>query len=357
MAASILEILKEAVAEQASDILITAQSPVTFHIHGTLVPYDPDWILSGTETQELIYQFMTMEQRKVFEMERDLDLAYHIPGLARFRVNVFQQRGTLAAVLRLVPIRVPHYTEIGLPEKVILEMANMPGGLVLMTGPTGAGKSTSIASYLEYLNTEASSPRHIITIEDPIEFLFTPKICVIDQREIGYDVKGYVRGLRSALRQMPHIIFVGEMRDRETIEVALTAAETGNVVISTLSTQSAAKTINRIIDIFPVEHQAEIRTRLALTLKVVVAQVLMKRIDVPGRVAARELMFVNSAISNLIREGKIHQVNNAIATHAREGMVLMDDSILDLASRGVISYASAVIRMTDAEKLARLQAR
>jgi twitching motility protein PilT len=164
MAASILEILKEAVAEQASDILITAGSPVTFHIHGTLVAYDPDWILSGTETQDLIYQFMTMEQRKVFENERDIDLAYHIPGLARFRVNVFQQRGTLAAVLRLVPLRVPHYTEIGLPEKVILEMANMPGGLVLMTGPTGAGKSTSIASYLEYLNTEASTPRHIITI-------------------------------------------------------------------------------------------------------------------------------------------------------------------------------------------------
>ena len=357
MAVSILEILKEAVAEQASDILITAQSPVTFHIHGTLVPYDPDWILSGTETQDLIYQFMTMEQRKNFENERDIDLAYHIPGLARFRVNVFQQKGTLAAVLRLVPIRVPHYSEIGLPEKVVLEMANMPGGLILMTGPTGAGKSTSIASFLEYLNTEGLSPRHIITIEDPIEFLFQPKVCVFDQREIGYDVKSYVRGLRSALRQMPHIIFVGEMRDRETIEVALTAAETGNVVISTLSTQSASETINRIIDIFPVEHQAEIRTRLALTLKVVVAQVLMKRIDVPGRVAARELMFVNSAISNLIREGKIHQVNNAIATHAREGMVLMDDSILDLASKGVISYASAVIRMTDAEKLARLQAR
>ncbi len=357
MAASILEILKEAVAEQTSDILITAGSPVTFHIHGVLTPYDPDWVLSGTETQDLIYQFMTMEQRKTFENERDIDLAYHVPGLARFRVNVFQQRGTLAAVLRLVPLRVPHYTEIGVPEKLILEMANMPGGLVLVTGPTGAGKSTTIASYLEYLNTETTSARHIITIEDPIEFLFTPKVCVIDQREIGYDVKGYVRGLKSALRQMPHIIFVGEMRDRETIEVALTAAETGNVVISTLSTQSAAKTINRIIDIFPVEHQAEIRTRLALTLKVVVAQVLMQRVDVPGRVSARELMFVNSAISNLIREGKIHQVNNAIATHAREGMVLMDDSILELAQQGVISYASAVIRMTDAEKLARLKGR
>jgi len=357
MAASILEILKEAVAEQTSDILITAGSPITFHIHGTLQPFDPDWVLSGTETQDLIYQFMTMEQRKVFENERDIDLAYHVPGVARFRVNVFQQRGTLAAVLRLVPLRVPHYSEIGLPEKVILEMANMPGGLVLVTGPTGAGKSTTIASYLEYLNTESSSARHIITIEDPIEFLFTPKVCVIDQREIGFDVKGYTRGLKSALRQMPHIIFVGEMRDRETIEVALTAAETGNVVISTLSTQSAAKTINRIIDVFPVDHQQEIQTRLALTLKVVVAQVLMQRADVPGRVCARELMFVNSAISNLIREGKIHQVNNAIATHAREGMVLMDDSIVELANQGVVSYASAVIRMTDAEKLARLKGR
>jgi twitching motility protein PilT len=357
MPASILEILKEAVAQQASDILITAGSPVTFHIFGTLLPYDADWVLSGTETQDLIYQFMTMEQRKVFENERDIDLAYHIPGLARFRVAVFQQKGTLAAVLRLVPLRIPHYSEIGVPERVILEMANIPNGLVLVTGPTGAGKSTTIASFIEYLNTEAGTAKHIITIEDPIEFLFQPKMCVFDQREIGYDVKGYVRGLRAALRQMPHIIFVGEMRDRETIEVALTAAETGNVVISTLSTQSAAKTVNRIIDIFPVEHQAEIRTRLALTLKVVCSQVLMKRVDTPGRVAARELMFVNNAISNLIREGKIHQINNAIATHAKDGMVLMDDSILDLASRGVVSYASAVIRLTDAEKLARLKAR
>jgi twitching motility protein PilT len=357
MAASILEILKEAVAEQASDILITAGSPITFHVFGQLIPYDADWVLAGTETQDLIYQFMTMEQRKTFENERDIDLAYHIPGLARFRVAVFQQKGTLAAVLRLVPLRVPHFSEIGVAERVILEMANIPNGLILITGPTGAGKSTTIASFLEFLNTEGGNPKHIISIEDPVEFLFTPKTCVIDQREIGYDVKSYVKGLRAALRQMPHVIFVGEMRDRETIEVALTAAETGNVVISTLSTQSAAKTINRIIDIFPVEHQSEIRTRLALTLKVVISQVLMRRIDTPGRVAAREMMFVNNAISNLIREGKVHQINNAIATGAKEGMVLMDDSILDLASRGVVSYASAVIRMTDAEKLAKLKAR
>ena len=355
--AAIMEILKEAVAAQASDILITTGSPITFHIHGNLVPQDPDWLLSATETQDLIYQFMTMEQRKVFEMERDIDMAYHIPGLARFRVNVFQQKGTLAAVLRLVPLRVPHFSEIGLPEKVILEMASIPGGLVLVTGPTGAGKSTTIASFIEYLNTEGGVPKHVITVEDPIEFLFTPQVCVIDQREIGHDVMSYVRGLRSALRQMPHVIFVGEMRDRETIEVALTAAETGNLVISTLSTQSAAKTINRIIDIFPLEHQAEIRTRLALTLKVVVAQVLLQRIDVPGRVAARELMFVNSAIANLIREGKIHQVNNAIATHARDGMVLMDDSIIDLAERGVVSHAAAIVRMNDTEKTSRLKGR
>ncbi len=347
----VMEILRESVDRSASDILISAGAPITLHIHGALHALDPDWILSGSETQNLVYQFLTMEQRKTFEMERELDVGYHVPDLARFRVSVYQQRGTIAAVLRLVPLEIPPYQQLGLSERVLMQMVNVPSGLLLITGPTGAGKSTTIASYIEHLNTLHGVPKHIITIEDPIEFMFRSNVCVIDQREMGFDTMSYPRGLKAALRQMPHIIFVGEMRDRDTMEIALTAAETGNIVISTLSTQSAAKTINRIIDVFPLEHQAEIRTRLSLTLKVVVSQTLLRRTDGQGRVCAREVMFVNSPISNLIREGKVHQINNAIATHYREGMMLLDDALLSLYEQGFVDYVDVVTRIQDPEKL------
>jgi twitching motility protein PilT len=265
-------------------------------------------------------------------------------------VNVYRQRGTVAAVLRLVPLEIPHYTEIGVADSLLTQLVNVPNGLILVTGPTGAGKSTTVASYLEYLNTENEFPRHIITIEDPIEFDLKSKVCVIDQREVGHDTNNYVTGLKGALRQMPHIIFVGEMRDRETIEIALTAAETGNTVISTLSTQSAAKTINRIIDVFPLSDQAEIRTRLALTLKAVISQVLLRRKDMPGRVAAREVLFVTNPVANLIREGKVHQINNVISSSYGEGMVLLDDSLLSLRQDGVVHSADVLSRLQDPEK-------
>jgi twitching motility protein PilT len=351
----VMEILRESVDRQASDIILSAGAPVTFHVHGALEPLDTGWVLSASETQDLVYQFLTMEQRKIFENERELDIGYHVPDLARFRVSVYQQRGTLAAVLRLVPLCIPDYRSLGLTERVLMQMVNLPHGLILITGPTGSGKSTTIASYIEYLNTQHGIPKHIITLEDPIEFVFQSKTCIIDQRELGHDTRTYVRGLRSALRQAPHVIFVGEMRDRETMEVALTAAETGNVVISTLSTQSAAKTINRIIDVFPVEHQAEIRTRLALTLKGVVSQTLLRRRDGMGRVCAREIMFVNAPISNLIREGKIHQVNNAIGTHYSEGMMLLDDALLELYNQDLVEYVDVVTRIQDPEKLKALR--
>jgi twitching motility protein PilT len=351
----VMEILRDSVERRASDIILSAGAPVTFHVHGALEPLDPDWILSPSETHDLVYQFLTMEQRKVFEIERELDIGYHVPDLARFRVSVYQQRGTLAAVLRLVPLEIPDTKTIGLSDRVLMQMVNQPHGLILVTGPTGSGKSTTIASYLEYLNTVHGVPRHIITLEDPVEFALQSKDCVIDQRELGHDTFSYVQGLRSALRQMPHVIFVGEMRDRETMEVALTAAETGNVVISTLSTQSAGKTINRIIDVFPVEHQAEIRTRLALTLRVAISQTLLRRKDGLGRVCAREIMFVNAPISNLIREGKIHQLNNAIGTHYAEGMKLLDDSLVELYKEGLVEYVDVVTRIQDPEKLKNLR--
>jgi twitching motility protein PilT len=347
----VIDILKEGVGLGASDILISVESPVTFHVHGVLQPYRDTTLLTEEICRNLIYQFLTMEQRKTIEMEKELDVGYHIKGLARFRVSVYYQKGTLAAVLRVVPLKIPLPEEIGLPPEVVLKICNIPNGLILVTGPTGAGKSTSIASIIEFVNTQWGVPKHIITVEDPVEYIFKPNLCVIDQREIGSDTLSYVRGLRSALRAMPHIIFVGEMRDRETIEIALRAAETGNVVISTLATQSAAKTINRVIDVFPVDHQSEIRTRLALSLRAVMSQVLLRRIDVPGRVAAREVMFVTNPISNLIREGKIHQINNVIATQAHEGMVLMDDSLVSLIQDGVIDAATGLIFASDPEKM------
>jgi twitching motility protein PilT len=352
----VLDILRESVERKSSDVILSAGSPITYHVHGALVPRDPDHVLTPGDTQDLIYQFLNSDQRKTFEMERELDLGYHVPGLARFRVSVYQQRGSVAAVLRLVPIEIPSPKSLGLSDQVLLRMVNQAHGLILVTGPTGSGKSTTIASFIEYLNTVHGVPRHIITIEDPIEFLFSSKTCVIDQRELGLDTRSYVRGLRSALRQMPHVIFVGEMRDRETMEVALTAAETGNVVISTLSTQNAAKTVNRIIDVFPVEHQAEVRTRLSLTLRTVVSQTLLRRKDGQGRVAAREVMFVNASLSNLIREGKIHQIPNAIGTQYAEGMKLLDDALLELYREGQVDYVDVVTRIQDPEKLKSIRA-
>jgi twitching motility protein PilT len=345
------DVLEEAVRREASDLLISAGAPITFHVHGVLESNDPPTPLSARESQDLAYQLLNEEQRKTFEQVFELDLAFHYRDLARFRVSVYRQRGTVAAVLRLVPLKVPHYTDIGITEKMMGRMMTIPNGLVLITGPTGAGKSTTVASFLSYLNNEVDFPRHIITIEDPIEFLLPSNVCVIDQRELGSDTQSYPIGLRSALRQMPHIIFVGEMRDRSTMEIALTAAETGNLVISTLSTQSASKTINRIIDVFPLEDQAEIRTRLALTLKAVISQVLLRRADIPKRIAAREILYISSSVSNLIREGKIHQIDNVIASSYDQGMILLDDSLLELHRNGIVDAASIIPRLQDTEKI------
>lgn len=350
----VAEILQEAVRRNASDILLSAGSPITYHVHGLLEPHEMGKALSARESEDLVYQILSDEHRKKFETELELDMGFQLEGVARFRVSVLRQKGMVGAVLRLVPLRIPHYTEIGVPERLLMQMVQTPGGLVLITGPTGAGKSTTIASFLEYLNTENDFPRHIITVEDPIEFMLESKVCVVDQRELGSDTLSYPRGLKAALRQMPHIIFVGEMRDRETMEIALTAAETGNLVVSTLSTQSAAKTINRIIDVFPLEDQAEVRTRLALTLRIVVSQVLLRRVDIAGRVAAREIMFVSNSISNLIRENKVHQLNNVIAASYGEGMVLLDDSLLELHDNGIVSRADVVARLQDADKVRQL---
>jgi len=353
-ALTIDEILPEASERGASDILISAGCPVMFNIHGVLQPYSNRTVLSPVESKELAYSLLSEEQKTRFEMERDGDLSFEMFDECRFRVNIFQQRGSVACVLRLIPLSVPHYSDIGIPDKLIKKLMNISSGLFLVTGPTGSGKSTTVASYLDYLNRNHPRPQHIITIEDPIEFRMKSRRCMINQREVGIDTQSFATGLRAALRQMANIIFVGEMRDRETIEIALTAAETGNLVISTLHTQSAAKTINRIIDVFPVQDQEDIRTRLALTLKGVISQQLLPLRDGSGRVAAREVLFVNHAVSNMIRDAKIHQINNVITGGLNEGMSLMDDMLVELYRSGRVKAEDLIPRLQDPSKSARM---
>ena len=354
---SIEDILPEAIARSASDILISAGSPVMLNINGALEEYSNPAVLTPNESRTLAYQLVDEDQQKRFELELDGDMSFELFDECRFRVNVFQQRGSVACVLRLIPLTVPSAKDIGMSDLLIGKLTNITSGLLLVTGPTGSGKSTTVASYLDYLNTKHDRPQHIVTIEDPIEFRMRSKRCMINQREVGIDTKTFASGLRAALRQMANIIFVGEMRDRETIEIALTAAETGNLVISTLHTQSAAKTINRIIDVFPVQDQEDIRTRLSLTLKGVITQLLMPVKGGAGRVAAREILFVTHAISNMIREGKIHQINNMITGGAAEGMVLMDDTLLDLHAKGLVRAEDVLPRLHDTEKARRLTMR
>jgi twitching motility protein PilT len=351
------DILAEAIDRDASDILISAGSPVMYHIHGRLEEYSNPAALMPAESKTLSYSLLDEDQQNRFELERDGDLSFELFDECRFRVNIFQQRGSVACVLRLIPITVPTFEKIGIPEQLIKKLVNISSGMLLVTGPTGSGKSTTVASFLEYLNTKHDRPQHIVTIEDPIEFRMRSKRCMINQREVGIDTQTFATGLRAALRQMANIIFVGEMRDRETIEIALTAAETGNLVISTLHTQSAAKTINRIIDVFPVQDQDDIRTRLSLTLQGVISQRLLPLKKGTGRVAAREVLFVNHAVANMIRDSKVHQINNAITGGQAEGMVLMDDTLLDLHRQGLINASEVLSRLHDTEKARQLTLR
>jgi len=359
MTASVLErneILRRAAELGASDLLITAGHPVMIVVAGTMLPLPESPVMIEADTRRLGESFLNPVLFERFQRDLELDTRCHLEGVASFRVNLFIQRGAWGAAVRVVPLRIPLPTEIGLAPHVVAHLLGITRGLVLVTGPTGAGKSTTIASILEQINSTGPR-RHIVTVEDPIEFLFEAKQAVIDQREVGTDTRSYARGLKGALRQMPHIIFVGEMRDLASMAIALTAAETGNLVISTMATQSAAQTVTRIIDSFPPYQQSQIRSQLSLTLRAVVSQVLLPRADGKGRVAAREMMFVNQAIQNMIREDKIHQITNVIATSLREDMVTLDDSLGELVDRGAIAFETAYPLFEDTEKRAALQRR
>lgn len=300
--------------------------------------------LTNEILEKLLFEIISDEQRDFFLKKKDLDFAYEIPGMARFRANYFYQKRGIAAVFRIIPSKILTAEELGLPPQV-LKFANLSRGLVLVTGPTGSGKSTTLAAIIDYINRNRKD--HILTIEDPVEFVHESKGCLVNHREVGSMTQSFSAALRAALREDPDVILVGEMRDLETIELAITAAETGHLVFGTLHTNSAPKTVDRIIDAFPAGQQAQIRTMLSESLKGVISQQLLKRSDKPGRVAALEIMVVNSAIANLIREGKIFQIPSIMQTGKADGMQMMDQVILDFLMNKVISPEEAYLKAND----------
>jgi len=341
------DIVNEGSAIKASDIHITVGIPPTFRVNGELVPY-ADENLSPDETENLVRQTMSEDQFKMLMEKGEYDFSYSSPGKGRYRVNAYTQRGSLGMALRIIPLEIPTMQELGLPA-VISDLARLPRGLILVTGPTGSGKSTTLATMIDQINRERKE--HILTLEDPIEYLHKHRASIVNQREIGSDSISFGNALRGALRQDPDVILVGEMRDLDTISIAITAAETGHLVLSTLHTLGAAKTIDRIIDVFPPHQQQQVRVQLSSVIQAVISQQLLPRADGKGRVAAHEIMIATPAIRNLIREEKIHQINTNIQTGGKHSMQTMDSSLIDLYSRGLIRKEIALNRAIDHEEI------
>jgi twitching motility protein PilT len=344
------QLLKIAVQEGASDLHITAGIPPTMRKNGRLVKIG-DVPITPEYAEMYVKQMLSSEKVKEFEEKGELDLSFSSQGVGRFRVNVFRQRGTCCIAIRSVSIDIPTFEELGLPDAV-RELGRKTKGLLLVTGPTGSGKSTTLAAIIDQINQERDC--HILTLEDPIEYLHKHKLSIVNQREIGYDSHSYANALRAALREDPDVILVGEMRDVETISIAVTAAETGHFVLSTLHTVGAANTIDRIIDVFPPHHQQQIRIQLASIIQGVISQQLITKKDRTGRVAAVEIMVANPALRNLIREGKTHQIDSSIQTGGKYGMQTMDSSLAALYKQGIISYDDALVHATDPDNFARI---
>ncbi len=332
----ILEILKVAVESGASDVHLTVASPPIMRVNGKLIRMNEERLMPE-ETLKIIREMLTEDQIIAFEKKGELDFSYSNPGLGRFRVNIYKQRGSYSMALRVVALTIPSMDDLKLPV-ILKDLAMKQRGLILVTGPTGSGKSTTLAAMIGHMNAVRND--HIMTIEDPIEYLHKHDKSVINQREIGNDSHSFANALRAALRQDPDVILVGEMRDLETISTAITAAETGHLVLSTLHTIGAAKTVDRIIDVFPPHQQQQIRIQLASVLEAVVSQQILPKADGNGRVAAFEIMVANPAIRNLIREGKTHQMQTVIQTGSGIGMMTMDASLLDLYKRRIIDLAT-----------------
>ncbi len=346
--AQIDQFLKVMVEQGGSDLHLTTGSVPVMRVHGHMqrIKFRE---LTEKDTEALIFGIMKEEWRMRFLDRQDFDFAYEIPGVSRFRVNVFLQRKGMAAVLRTIPTDILTADDLGLPD-VIRKMCMLTKGLVLVTGPTGSGKSTTLAAMVDLINNTRAD--HILTIEDPIEFTHANKKCLVNQREVGTNTKSFANALRAALREDPDVILVGEMRDQETIELGITAAETGHLVFGTLHTSSAPKTVDRIIDVFPADQQEQIRAMLAESLKGVISQVLLKKKGGGGRIAAWEIMLGTNAISNLIRENKVHQIPSIIQTGKKDGMQLMDQAILEYLMAGVIDGNEAYMRASNKQAFA-----
>jgi len=345
------DVLLQVLDRRASDLHITAGAKPTVRVRGRLTALDEFPVLTPTDTREIVYSILGNDQRQRLETDWQVDLAYTIPNRARFRVNAYFQRSAIGAAFRLIPSEIVSVDKLGLPP-IVHELTRKPRGFVLVTGPTGSGKSTSLASMIDEINEEREE--HIMTIEDPIEFLHSHKKCIVNQRELGSDAQSFGAALRAALRQDPDVILVGEMRDLETIQTALTAAETGHLVFATLHTQDTPQTIDRIIDVFPPHQQHQVRVQLSVALQGIVTQTLLPTADGSGRVVASEVLIPSPAVRNLIREGKTHQIYSVLQTSASAGMQTMDSSLASLVRAGKITRQLAEQRSTTPEELKRL---
>ena len=349
MAYTLEELLQSMVASGASDLHLTAGSAPRLRVHGALRPIDDGGPLSPDESQKLVYSVLTNEQVAAFERDLELDFSFGIPKLGRFRVNVFRQRGAVGAVLRAIPYDIMPVSKLGLPQDIIERLCKLPKGLILVTGATGAGKSTTLASMLNYVNNTREA--HIVTVEDPIEFLHNNKRCLFNQREVGTDTHQFAKALKSVFRQDPDVILIGEMRDLETIEAALHLSETGHLTFGTLHTSESVQTINRIVDVFPSHQQQQIRTLLSFTLHAVICQQLLPRADGTGLVLAAEIMIVNAAIRSLVRDDKAHQIYSILQTGAQHGMRTMNQALAQLCQAGVVTREEIMSRTTDLDDL------
>jgi twitching motility protein PilT len=342
--------LAQLVESKGSDLHLTVGAPPSIRLDGHMKPLEGPK-LEARQIQQLLYAIVTQAQRQRFEENLELDFAYAVPKLARFRINLYMQRRSMGAVMRVIPFGVQPLEELGVPLK-LADFASLQRGFVLVTGPTGSGKSTTLAAIVDLANRTRHD--HIMTVEDPIEFLHEHKSCLVNQREVGEDTHSFAAALKHVLRQDPDIILVGEMRDLETISVALTAAETGHLVFATLHTQDAAQTIDRVIDVFPPHQQQQIRVQLASALQGVVCQTLVRRADGKGRAVATEVLIATPAVRNLVREGKTHQIASAMQAGSRHGMQTMDQNLANLVKAGVITMEAAQDKCHHPDELSRL---
>ena len=348
---SLDKLASQLVEKGGSDLHIAAGSPPMMRVDGSLVPYGEE-LLNADLTKKLVYEILTIEQVERFEEDLELDLSFGIEGLGRFRTNVFMQRNAVGAVLRVIPQETIPFAELGLPRAACERVCGLGKGLVLVTGATGSGKSTTLSSMVDHINSSRSE--HIMTIEDPIEYIHPNKGCLVNQREVGTDTHGFQNALRTALRQDPDIIMVGEIRDQETISAALTIAETGHLTFATLHTNSAVQTVNRVIDVFPAHQQAQVRTQLSFTLEAIFCQQLVPREGERGRVLAAEVLIATPAVRALVREEKVHQLESVIQTGVRLGMKTMNQSLLEHCEKGRISFTNAMRYSSTPEEIERL---